>query len=65
MLAEYGYIGLLLVVAIFFAVTTLLLPFSLSLPARLELYFRRLRQYLLSHYPILLRFLPQIGRAHV
>lgn len=43
MLADYGYIGLLLVVAIFFAVTTLLLPFSLSLPARLRLYFRRLR----------------------
>ncbi len=29
MLANYGYIGLLLIVAIFFAVTTLLLPFSL------------------------------------
>ncbi len=29
MLANYGYIGLLLVVAIFFAVTTLLLPVTL------------------------------------
>ena len=29
MLANYGYIGLFLVVAIFFAVTTLLLPFLL------------------------------------
>ena len=29
MLANYGYIGLFLVVAIFFAVTTLLLPISL------------------------------------
>ena len=29
MLANYGYIGLFLVVAILFAVTTLLLPFSL------------------------------------
>jgi NADH-quinone oxidoreductase subunit A len=61
LLADYGYIGLLLVVAIFFAVTTLLLPFSLSLPARLELYFRRLRQYLISHYPTLSRFLPSFS----
>jgi len=51
LLADYGYIGLLLVVAIFFAVTTLLLPFSLSLPARLKLYFRRLR----------FRFLPRFS----
>ena len=29
MLANYGYIGLLLIVAILFAVTTLLLPFTL------------------------------------
>jgi len=29
LLANYGYIGLLLIVAILFAVTTLLLPFSL------------------------------------
>jgi NADH-quinone oxidoreductase subunit A len=58
LLADYGYIGLLLVVAIIFAVTTLLIPFSLSLPARLELYLRRLRQYLLSHYPALSRLLP-------
>ena len=61
MLAEYGSIGLLLAVAIFFAVTTLLLPFSLSLPARLELYFRRLRKYLLSHHPTLARFLPHFS----
>ena len=58
MLANYGYIGLLLAVAIFFAVTTLLLPFSLSLPARLVIYFRRLRQYLLTNHPILFNFLP-------
>lgn len=31
MLANYGYIGLFLIVAIFFAVTTLLLPYSLRL----------------------------------
>jgi NADH-quinone oxidoreductase subunit A len=58
LLADYGSIGLLLVVAIFFAVTTLLLPFSLSLPARLELYLRHLRQYLLSRSPILARLIP-------
>ena len=58
MLADYGYIGLLLAVAIFFAVTTLLLPFSLSLPSRLIIYFRRFRQYLLLKYPILFNFLP-------
>lgn len=58
MLANYGYIGLLLVVAIFFAVTTLLLPFSLSLPARLVIYFRRFRQYLLLNHPVLYNFLP-------
>jgi NADH-quinone oxidoreductase subunit A len=61
LLADYGYIGLLLVVAIFFAVTTLLIPFSLSLPARLELYFRRLRQYLLTHHPTLSRLLPRFS----
>ena len=61
MLADYGYIGLLLVVAVLFAVTTLLLPFSLSLPARLQLYFRRLRHYLLSHYPTLARLLPSFS----
>ena len=43
MLADYGQIGLLLVVAILFAVFTLLLPLFLSLPARLQLYFRRIR----------------------
>jgi NADH-quinone oxidoreductase subunit A len=58
LLADYGYIGLLLVVAIFFAVTTLLLPFSLSLPARLELYLRRLRHYLFSRSPTLARLIP-------
>jgi len=58
LLADYGYIALLLVVAIFFAVTTLLLPFSLSFPARLQLYLRRLRQYLLARHPALVRFLP-------
>jgi len=58
LLADYGYIGLLLAVAIFFAVTTLLLPFSLSLPARFVIYFRRLRQYLLTNHPILFNFLP-------
>lgn len=36
MLANYGQIGLFLAVAILFAVTTILLPFVLSLPARLR-----------------------------
>ena len=36
MLANYGYIGLFLAVAIFFAVTTLLLPYFLSLAFRLR-----------------------------
>jgi len=58
LLADYGYIGLLLVVAIFFAVTTLLLPLSLSLPARLERYLRRLRQRLSLNYSFLARLLP-------
>jgi len=58
LLADYSYIGLLLAVAIFFAVITLLLPLFLSLPARLEAYFRRLRQYLLLNYPILVKLLP-------
>ena len=58
MLANYGYIGLLLVVAIFFAVTTLLLPLFLSLPARLVIYFRRFRHYLLSNHPVLFNLLP-------
>ncbi len=62
MLADYGYIGLLLVVAIFFAVTTLLLPFSLSLPARLAIYFRRFRDYLLSNHPVLFNFLPSLPK---
>ena len=60
MLANYSYIGLLLAVAIFFAVTTLLLPFSLSLPARLVIYSRRLRQYLLTNHPVLFNFLPPL-----
>jgi NADH-quinone oxidoreductase subunit A len=58
LLANYGYIGLLLVVAIFFAVATLLLPLFLSFPARLGVYFRRLRQYLLLNYPTLSKLLP-------
>ena len=58
MLANYGYIGLLLAVAIFFAVTTLLLPLFLSLPARLAIYFRRLRDYLQLNYPFLVKLLP-------
>jgi len=62
LLADYGYIGLFLVVAIFFAVTTLLLPFSLSLPARLVLYFRRLTRYLETHYPFLVRFIPPLPK---
>jgi len=60
LLANYSYIGLLLAVAIFFAVTTLLLPFSLSLPARLVIYSRRLRQYLLTNHPVLFNFLPPL-----
>jgi NADH-quinone oxidoreductase subunit A len=62
LLADYGYIGLLLVVAIFFAVTTLLLPFSLSLPARLTLYFRRFTHYIETHYPFLVRFIPPLPK---
>ena len=60
MLADYGYIGLLLAVAIFFAVTTLLLPLSLSLPARLVIYFRRFQQYLETRYPFLSKFIPPL-----
>ena len=60
MLADYGYIGLLLAVAIFFAVTTLLLPLSLSLPARLVIYFRRFSQYLETRYPFLSKFIPPL-----
>lgn len=62
MLADYGYIGLLLVVAIFFAVTTLLLPFFLSFPSRLVLYFRRFTRYLETHYPFLVRFIPPLPK---
>lgn len=58
MLADFGYIGLLLVFAIFFAVTTLLLPFSLSLPARLEIYSRKFRNYIQTRWPFLARFIP-------
>jgi NADH-quinone oxidoreductase subunit A len=60
LLADYGYIGLLLVVAVFFVITTLLLPFSLSLPARLTRYFRRFQQYLQTHYPFLVKFMPPL-----
>lgn len=62
MLADYGYIGLLLAFAIFFAVTTLLIPFSLSLPARLTIYFRRFQQYLMIHHPVLFNFLPPLPK---
>ena len=60
MLADYGYIGLLLVVAIFFAVTTLLLPFSLSMPARLTIYSRKFRDYIQTRWPFLSRFIPSL-----
>jgi NADH-quinone oxidoreductase subunit A len=59
LLADYGYIGLLLILAIFFAVTTLLLPFSLSLPARLAIYSRQFRRYVESRWPLLARFIPR------
>lgn len=62
MLADFGYIGLLLAFAIFFAVTTLLLPFSLSLPARLTIYYRRFQHYLDTHYPFMTRFLPPLPK---
>jgi len=62
LLADYGYIGLLLAFAIFFAVTTLLLPFSLSLPSRLVIYFHRFRQYLETRYPFLVRFMPPLPK---
>lgn len=58
MLADFGYIGLLLVVAILFAATALLLPFSLSLPSRLALYSRRFRDYIQTRWPFLARFIP-------
>lgn len=47
MLANYGYIGLFLAVAIFFAITTLLLPFFLSFPSR-----RREYSYLSDLVPV-------------
>jgi NADH-quinone oxidoreductase subunit A len=62
LLAEYGYIGLLLAFAIFFAVTTLLIPFSLSLPARLAIYFRQFHQYVQTHYPFLSNFIPPLPK---
>jgi NADH-quinone oxidoreductase subunit A len=62
LLADYGYIGLLLAFAIFFAVTTLLLPFSLSLPSRLTHYFRRFQNYLQTRYPFLVRFMPPLPK---
>ena len=62
MLANYGFIGLFLVVAIFFAVTTLLLPYLLSFPGRLVLYLRKVRISLLTKHsidhPILFNSLP-------
>ena len=63
MLVNYGYIGLFVVVAIVFTVTTLLLPFSLSLPARLAHLLSQRRRLLLNHpvlYTILFSFLPSI-----
>jgi NADH-quinone oxidoreductase subunit A len=62
LLAEYGYIGLLLALAIFFAVTTLLIPFSLSLPARLAVYFRRFQRYLDTRYPFMTKFMPSLPK---
>jgi NADH-quinone oxidoreductase subunit A len=62
LLAEYGDIGLLLALAIFFAVTTLILPFSLSLPARLTIYFRRLQHYMETHYPFMTKFVPPLPK---
>jgi NADH-quinone oxidoreductase subunit A len=56
LLVEYGYIGLLLAVAVLFAVTTLLIPFLLSLPARVE---RCLQQFRKDH-PGLSRLVPNI-----
>jgi len=52
---------MLLAVAIFFAITTVLLPFLLSLPSRLQIYLRRLRQYLQRSHPALSRFVPGIS----
>jgi len=60
LLADYGYIGLLLIFAIFFAVTTLLLPFSLSMPARLAIYSRKFRNYIQTRWPFLARFIPRL-----
>jgi NADH-quinone oxidoreductase subunit A len=62
LLAESGDIGLLLALAIFFAVTTLILPFSLSLPARLTIYFRRLQHYMETHYPFMTKFVPPLPK---
>jgi len=62
LLADYGYIGLLLALAVFFAVTTLLIPFSLSLPARLTIYFRRVQHYLEIHYPFMTKFVPSLPK---
>jgi NADH-quinone oxidoreductase subunit A len=62
LLAQYGDIGLLLALSIFFAVTTLLLPFSLSLPARLTIYFRRFQRYLETRYPFMTKFVPPLPR---
>ena len=48
MLANYGYIGLFLIIAILFAVGTILLPYLLSLPSRLR------------NHPYLFNFLPSL-----
>ena len=60
MLTNYGYIGLFLIVAILFTVTTLLIPFFLSFPARLVIYLRRFRHYMLSNHPVLFNLLPPL-----
>jgi len=54
LLANYGYIGLFLVVAILFAVVALLLPYFLSLPSRL-----RNRPYIFNLLP---SFLVRLSR---
>jgi NADH-quinone oxidoreductase subunit A len=56
LLEEYAYIGLLLAVAVLFAITTLLIPFFLSLPARVE---HCLQQFRKDH-PGLSRLVPNI-----
>jgi NADH-quinone oxidoreductase subunit A len=62
LLADYGYIGLLLALAILFAITTVLLPFSLSLPSRLNIYFHRFKHYLETRYPFMVKFMPPLPK---